>query len=153
YRYGNTVRQLANDPPAADVQPLRLEVKPAPGQNEVVLRLAARDIVPDGQGGRVVWQRPRFEAAGKPAPLPRDYAQFGPAYEIDYPSVFSESARYLAAVAETATDGRLAAPDLAKKHGLDADFLKRWIDLLALEAPSQDPARIGRPVPAVPLEL
>src|SRR5205807_8485675 len=95
YRYGNTVRQVANDPAASDTQPLRLAVKPAPGQNEVKLYLVKRHLFPDGKGDHAVWHRPRFEGAGKPPLLLRDYPQFGPAYEVDYPTVFAETVKYL----------------------------------------------------------
>src|SRR5204863_256385 len=79
-----------------------------------------------GPGGPVVWQRPRLEAPGKPPLLLRDSAQFGPAFEVDYPSVFADSDKYLAAAVEAANDKTLTADDLAKKHGIDAAFLKRW---------------------------
>ena len=155
YRYGATIRQLPNDPPSSFTQPLRLAVKPAPGQSDVVLYLVTRDTLPGGNGGHVVWHRPRFEAAGKPPLLLRDYAQFGPAYEIDYPSVFVDSSKYLAAVVEAADDRKLTAKDLAKKHGLDEAFLKKWIELLALESLTKkaDSETIGRVVPAVALDL
>ena len=59
-------RQVPLDPSVSKSVPLRLAVKPAPGQSEVTLYLAARDENgPDGQP--VVWSRPRFEAQGKPA--------------------------------------------------------------------------------------
>ncbi|MBY0523782.1 MAG: DUF1592 domain-containing protein [Gemmataceae bacterium] len=81
YRYGDT-RQLANDPVAADTQPVRLGLKPAAGQTEVVLYLVSRDLSPAGKGGHAVWQRPRFEKAGKAPLLLRDIAtEFGPVAE------------------------------------------------------------------------
>ena len=46
YRYGNTVREIANDPAAQATQPVRLAFKPAPGQSEVVLYLTALVIGP-----------------------------------------------------------------------------------------------------------
>jgi hypothetical protein len=125
----NPSRQVLADPPAAASVPLRVAVKPAPGQGEVVLRLSTRDL--GSGGGPVVWQRPRFEAAGKPALLLRDYAEFGPAFELDYPSAFAGTAKYLGAVIEAAGDDKLTAGELAKKHGLDAVFLKRWMEVLA----------------------
>jgi hypothetical protein len=145
----STSRQVPADPPAAESVPLRLAVKPAPGQTEVVLYLEARELVPNG-GGQVVWQRPRFEAAGKPPLLLRDYADFGVAFEIDYPSVFAGSSRYLAAAVEAANDRKLTPDDLAKKHGLDAAFLKRWVEVLAVEPFKKEEPKT---VPAVPLEL
>jgi hypothetical protein len=153
YRDGNTVRQVANDPATVESQTLRLALKPAPGQGEVVLYLAAGDLSAAGQGGSVVWHRPRFEAADKPALLLRDYAEFGPQYEVDYPAVFADTAKYLAAAVEAAGDRKPSADDLAKKHGLDAALARRWIDVLALtgQAPgAEDP---GKVVPAVALEL
>jgi hypothetical protein len=131
---GSTTRQVAADPAAADSVPIRVAVKPAPGQADVVLYLVAHELTPAAGALPVVWHRPRFEAAGKPALLLRDYAQFGPAYEVDYPSAFTGSAKYLTAVVEAANDRTRTPNDLAKKHGLDAAFLKRWIEVLAVES-------------------
>ena len=146
----STTRQLAADPPVAESVPLRLLVRPAPGQAEVVLYLVARDLTPAGNGP-VVWHRPRFEAPGKAPLLLRDYAQFGPAFEVNYPSVFAGCAKYLAAVVEAANDRTTALDDLAAKQHLDAALLKRWVEVLAVEPLKKDeePRTIG----AVPLEL
>ena len=143
-------RQVAVDPTAADSAALRLAVKPAPGQSEVVLYLAAQE---SGAGGSVVWQRPRFETPGKPALLLRDYADFGPAFEVDYPSAFATSAKYLAATIELANDKKLTPEEAAKKHALDAAFLKRFSEVLAVAPFASDPESIGRIVPAVELTL
>lgn len=146
-------RQVAVDPPAANVAPLRLPVKPTPGQSEVTLYLSVREA---GMGtGPVVWQRPRFEGAGKPALLLRDYADFGAAFEVDYPSAFANTAKYLAAAIEAANHRKLSPEELATKHGLDAAFLKRWIAVLGVEPFVKDtaPDAIGRVVPAVALTL
>jgi hypothetical protein len=145
----STTRQLPADPPAAGSVPLRFEVKPAPGQAEVVLYLDARELA--GGGGCVIWHRPRFEGPGKPALLLRDYAQFGPAFEIDYPSGFAGTAKYLAAVAETAQGPKLSPDGLAKRHGLDAPFLRRWAEALAVRPLRK--AEGPKTAPAVPLQL
>src|SRR5579871_378874 len=129
----NTARQVASDPAPTDVQPLRVAVKPAPGQSEVVLYLATHDVLPTG--GQVIWKRPRFEAPGKPPLLLRDYAQFGPTYEVNYSALFANSAKYLAASVEAAAESKPSVEDLAKQHGLDAALLNRWINVLALEPP------------------
>ena len=122
--YRAAARQIAVDPPATESQPLKLAVKPAPGQNEVVLYLTTHDAAPDGKAGLVVWHRPRFEAAGKPPLLLRDYGGFGPAFGVDYSSVFADTAKYLAATAEAAHDRTLSTENVAKKHGVDAALLK-----------------------------
>ncbi|MBN9121496.1 MAG: DUF1592 domain-containing protein, partial [Planctomycetes bacterium] len=143
-------RQVPVDPPAAGSVPLRVAVKPAPGQSAVTLYLTARET---GAGGPVVWSRPRFEAPGKPALLLSDYGTFGPAFEVDYPSVFTASAKYLAAAVELANDKKRIVGDVAGRHGLDAAFLKRWSEVLAIEPFERDAEAVGRMVPAVPLTL
>ncbi|HEV3256869.1 MAG TPA: DUF1592 domain-containing protein [Gemmataceae bacterium] len=156
YRYGNTVRQLANDPAVVESQTVRRQVKPAPGQNDVVLYLAARELTTGREKGYVLWQRPRFEGGGQPPLLLRDYARFGRQFELDYRALFADTARHLAAAVEAANDPKLGPEKLARKHGLDAALLKDWIDLLALEPPGKEsaqPTAIGRRVPAVPLKL
>jgi hypothetical protein len=145
----STSRQVAVDPPALESVPLRVTIKPVPGQAEVVLYLVTRELAPSG-GRQVVWHRPHFEAAGKPPLLLRDYAEFGPAYEVDYASLFADSARYLAAAIEAANDRGITADDLAKKHRLDGAFLKRWLEVLAVNPRSTTQPETA---PAVPLEL
>jgi hypothetical protein len=153
YRDGKTIRQEANDPAATEVQTLKVNLKPAPGQGEVVLYLAADELPAAKEGGYVVWRRPRFEGTGKPPLLLRDYAQFGPQYEVDYPAVFGDTAKYLAAAVEAAGDRKLSADDVAKKHGLDAALTRRWIDVLALSGQAPGAEDPGKVVTAVALEL
>lgn len=124
-------RAVPVDPQVLDSVPIKLAVKPTPGQSEAVLYLAAREF---GKAGPIVWQRPRFEAPGKPTLLLRDYPQFGPAFEIDYPTLFVDTAKYLAAALEAARQPRLLLDDLAKKHNLDAAYLRRWVAVLDLES-------------------
>jgi mono/diheme cytochrome c family protein len=143
-------RQVPVDPAVAESVTLRFAVKPAPGQSEVVLYLSAHQA---GAGGPVVWQRPRLEAAGKPALLLSEYEKFGPAFEVNYPSVFANSAKYLSTAVELANDKKLTLEAAAKANGLDAAFLKRWSEILAVEPFARDPEAIGRIVPAVELTL
>jgi len=145
----NPSRQIPFDSPAVESVPLRVTVKPSPGQAEVVLSLASRELMAAG-GGNIVWHRPRFEAAGKPPLLLRDYAEFGPAFEVDYPSVFEGSAKYLTAAVK-AIDHGASLEELAKKDSLDAAFLKRWVEVLALEALVKN--QTVKTVPAVPISL
>ncbi len=51
--------------------------------------------------------------------------------------MFGGSSKYLAAAVEAANDRRITPDALAKKHGLDAAFLKRWVEVLAVEPPQQ----------------
>jgi len=155
YRHGASPRQMPVDPVAGELQTVRFGVKPAPGQSEVVLRLRSRDLLAAEKPSAVVWQRARFEGAGKAPLLLRDYATFGPTFEVEYPTVFADSSKYLAAVLEAAHDRMQPLADLAKKHGLDAGLLKRWHDVLAIEVPGKpdENALTGRAVPPIKLEL
>lgn len=148
-------RQVPVDPPVSDSVTLSLAVKPAPGQSEVTLYLSVHET---GTGGPVVWVSPRVYMPGVPAHRPegfllRDYAEFGMRYELDFPSAFAHSAKYLAAVVELANDKALTPEDIAKKHDLHAGFLKRWSEVLAVEPYTKDLEAIGRIVPAVELTL
>jgi hypothetical protein len=154
YRNGDT-RQVANDLTIAESRTIRLPLKPAPGERDVVVYLSARDVFPAGKDGNVVWSRPRLEADKKPELLLRDYPKFGPAFEVDYAAVFADSAKYLGAVVEAANDKKLGVEDVAKKDGLDPARLKKWVDLLALaplDKSGAEPESAMREVPASKLE-
>ncbi len=142
-------RQVAVDPPAVASVPLRVAVKLLPGEREVVVSLLAEELA--ATKGNVVWERPRFEAPGKPPLLLKDYEAFGAAYELDYATAFVDAKKHLAAAVELANDKTLSVTDAAKKHGLDAAFLKRWVEVLAV-----DPLKPGdgpKTTPAVQLTL
>lgn len=136
-------RQVALDPAAVETLAIKLPVKPAPGQSEVVLYLAANEVAGTGP---IRWQRPRFEGPGRPTLLLRDYADFGPTFEVDYPSAFANAQKYLAAAVELAQDPKVTAEDVAKRHDLEPAFLKQWVKVVAL--PSRHPES-GRPVVAL----
>jgi hypothetical protein len=153
YRYGATTRQIASNPVAADTQPIKLGLKPAPGQREVVLRLASRELSLGGKAGRVVWQRPRFEGAGRSTLLLKDYAEFGSPYEVDHAVIFADVSKYLGAVMSLAHDKALSLEELAKRDQLDAALLQRWATLLALAPAKKEVVEATPSLPAAPLTL
>ena len=53
YVDGNTARQVPNDAAVIETQTLKLNLKPAPGQSEVVLYLTAQEIPGVGKDGHV----------------------------------------------------------------------------------------------------
>ncbi|MBT6153101.1 MAG: DUF1592 domain-containing protein [Planctomycetaceae bacterium] len=156
YRYGNTVREVPSDPTVSETQSIKFNVKPAPGQSEVVLYLMARELGAAAGEGHVVWHRPRFEGANLPALALRNYQRFGPQFEIDYAALFSHTEGYFAAAVEAANNPKLSVKGLTAKHRLDEVWLKRWIAVLAVKpfaknkTPTPEP---GRVVPAVALQL
>src|SRR5207245_8646543 len=102
---------------------------------------------------RVVWQRPRFEGAGKAPLLLEDYAHFGAAYEVDHSAVFADTATYLAAALAGAHDKKLSVKQLAQENKLDPALLKRWVTVLALDPLNKETVEAGKSVPAVTLDL
>jgi len=139
-------RQQPTDPSAVETLSIRLAHKPLPGQNEVVLYLSAHDLLATEPGAKVVWQRPRFEAAGKPPLLLADYSKYQHDYEVDYSSIFANTAKYLGAVATKIRNPETSLNVLAVTHSIDPSFLQRWYELLAM-----DVEKMGRVVPSVAL--
>lgn len=152
YRYGATTRQVGSDPAAAAVLPLRLEVKPDPGQDEVVVHLAARDLAGFPRDARVVWQRPRFEGSGPPLLL-KDYAALARSNEVAHADLFADTPKYLAAAVALTEKGAPSLADLAAKTRLNAALLQRWQLVLGLEPAGVTKTAQVRPIPALPLTL
>lgn len=74
YRYGNTIRQLPNVPGVVPTHQVKVQLKPAPGQKEIVLYLVSREFPATREGSFSVWRRPRLEGGGKAPLLLRDHA-------------------------------------------------------------------------------
>jgi len=146
--YVKEIWQEPSNPAIAESFAMKLKPKPAPGQNEIVLYLVAREAAGSKPGNHVVWQRPRFEGAKAQLLLLRDVASFAERYEAVTHAVLSATPKYLEAAALSAGAPKASVEELAAKHGLDAVVLKHWIDLLALAPPQDGPAK-----PAIPLQL
>ena len=156
YRHGNTGRQVANDPAASESQPVRITVKPAAGQSEVVLRLVTRDASSDGKGRYAVWHRPRFESAGKPILLLRDCERVGLAKERfgKHPTGKPAEEASLVVDANTVTEVRLPAAlfrdrEFVVEGKLDAAAGDRVVQFQVLTAPPGPDARWDGKSPVV----
>lgn len=157
YKGGDT-RKQPNEPTTGSGHRMSFGVKPAPGQRDVVLYLAATNFL--GSRGQIVWRRPRMERPGGPALLLRDYDQFGRKYEADPAAIFAAVPDYLDLVAAAAREnpaaGGTALGQLAEKRGLDPEFARRWSELLALGPAGQaatTAAPRARGLGVSPLEL
>ncbi|QVL33494.1 DUF1592 domain-containing protein [Telmatocola sphagniphila] len=146
----NLSRQHSNDPKVSETVLLKLAVKTSPGQSDVVINLIADSLSPEIPGD-VVWEKPRFEGAGKPTLLLKDYPNYAAQFEVDYTTLFADTEKYLRAVHTLANDPKNNLEDVAQKNGLDAAFLKRWVEVLSLEPASKTAA--VKSIPAVPLQL
>jgi Protein of unknown function (DUF1592)/Protein of unknown function (DUF1588)/Protein of unknown function (DUF1587)/Protein of unknown function (DUF1585)/Protein of unknown function (DUF1595)/Planctomycete cytochrome C len=151
----NYSRQIPQDAAVMKSHGIRLPITPKPRESDVFLRFIAEDLLPGKPDRRVVWQNPRFEGSGLPTLRLVDYATYGPSFEVDYPAIFGETAKYLAAVAEIVRNPNRTTTEIAKANALDEEFLKRWIRVLDLEPRKKaDPNEIpGRVVPVATLEL
>ena len=151
YRHGASSRQVPVNPPVLESHPLRVEFRPAPGQAEIVVYLHSTELVSSRGGRGVDWHQPRFEAPGKPILMLKDYAKFGPAYELDATAVFAHVEKYLAASCDLAFDGKLKLAEVARARSLDTALLKRWVALLSLDpkaaAGSDFPGKLVVPAP------
>jgi mono/diheme cytochrome c family protein len=149
--YMNPVWQVPARPTFVDSQTIKVPLKPAPNQKEVVLYLVARALTPGKEGTYVAWGRPRLEG-GRPAPLfLRDVARLAGQFEIDYQAIFAETGRYLRAAAPALRDRKLSTQALARQSGLDATLLGNWIKLLAAgPAAPAAPAPLERLATTVP---
>ncbi len=156
YRYGNSVRAVAKEPDVSEIQSIKVSLKPAPGQSQVVLYLVARELRAAASKGHVVWHAPRFEGNKLPTLALRDYQEFGPQFEIDYSKLFAHTEAYLSASVEAANNSKLSLNDLAAKRRLDEAWLKRWIAVLDVKPLTKQTKRVaesGRVVPAVTVQL
>jgi hypothetical protein len=155
YINGNNSRQAPNDALATKTR-LSANVKPEPGQDEVTLTLISHDRSPQAKAGSMMWVRPRFEkrtGEDKAPLLLRDYAQFGPAYELSFSDVFERTHKYLEAAIEAARHKELAVADIARTRNLNVALLNRWIELTALTPANASNGMPGKPVPFVKLSL
>ena len=148
--YVSAVRATAKDPAVAAGHTITVKLEPKPGQGEVTLYLIARDFSGGDSSGHVVWHRPRFEGKDLPTLALRDYQQFGPRFEIDYSKLFTGTQRYLSTAVEAVnTLPRPSVKELAAKHRLDEELLKRWMAVLDVKPLSTKPQPVEEPGRAV----
>lgn len=106
---------------------------PATATADLTCYLVASDCGDGNDRDHVVWQRPRFVAAGRPDLLLKDVRAVSAARTAHRARVLADTAKYLRAADDAlAAKGTADAAALAKKHGLDADALAGWLDVLGV---------------------
>ena len=79
----------------------------------------------------VVWQRPRLVAPGRPELLLRDVREVIRTLTDRRDQAFASTAKYLGAAEEaSAAEGRANTLELARKHDVDGETLRAWLDYL-----------------------
>ena len=119
--------------PLAARQEIRVKLPAAAGGDAVTLYLAAADAGDGNQHDFVVWEQPRLVAPGRPDLLLRDVRRSARQLAEYRQRVFAAAAKCLAAAEELKSAGAeqdVAA--LAERHGVAADVLKSWLDLLGI---------------------
>jgi len=154
--YRSLTRQIAKEIGVSESATVEFAITPEPGQDDVVLHLVARSLGETQESDHVVWDNPRFVGNDLPELKLRNYADFGPQYEVDYSNLFAGTSNYLTAAIEGANDPELSAKALAEKHRLDEEFLKHWLAVLETPSFGSDATaskQPGRVVPAIDWKL
>lgn len=132
-KVGGPKRWLEPVDPLVSRQDIRLPIPATPESSEVTISLAASDLGDGNQGDVVVWQQPRLVAPGRPDLLLRDVRPVTRNLIARRKDVLAKTSRYLAAADEAVTaQGKSNAADLAKKHAVDVDSLRAWLDYLGI---------------------
>ncbi len=103
---------------------------PATQTDEVTLYLVASDAGDGNEHDFVVWQEPKFVAAGKPELLLKDIRGATQNLAALRAELFADTAKYLLAVDEAGADGKADLAALAKKHAIEPTALAAWLSYL-----------------------
>lgn len=117
--------------PVVARQEIRLKLPPASDGEGVTLYLAAGDAGDGNEHDFVGFEQPRLVAPGRPDLLLRDVREATRQLAEHRQRVFAAAAKCLAAAEEAKSAGGDVAA-LAEKHGVAADVLQSWLDLLGI---------------------
>src|SRR5262249_38759769 len=107
----------------------------APDGEEITLALVAADAGDGNEHDFVVWQQPRLVMLGRPDLLLRDVGEVYRDLVARRERMFTNAAKYLRAADEAAAaQGKADLAELARKHGLELDALRAWLDYLGIGA-------------------
>lgn len=119
--------------PMSARQDVRYKLPTSANGQDVTVSLAAADAGDGNQHDYVIWQQPRLFAPGRPDLPLKDVRRVVQSLEAMRARVFADTSKYLGAAAEaTASQGTSDVAKLSEKHAVDADTLRRWLDLLGV---------------------
>ena len=114
-------------------QEVRFKIPASPNGEDVTLSLVASDAGDGNEHDFVVWQQPRLVAPGRPDLLLRDVREVTRELAARREQMLNRTAQFLTAAAEAAqAQGTADIAELAKKHGVEADGLRAWLDYLGI---------------------
>ena len=112
---------------------LKVKLAAAPDQKEITLYLVTSDAGDGRDSDFVIWDRPRFVAAGRPDLLLRDVRDVSRQLLARRDKLFASTVQCLAAAAEAGeSKDQLELGPLAQKHGVEPDVLAAWLDYLGI---------------------
>jgi hypothetical protein len=112
-----------------------------PGEAEIVLYLSATDAGDGGQDDRVIWERPRLVAPGRPEVLLRDLRQMATRMAQRRRQLAEQAEACLAAAHEAYAATNLPdVAELAARRGVDPIVLRSWLAYLGIGPAAADAA-------------
>ena len=132
-KVGGPKKWLEPVTPLIAKQEVRFKIPPSPDGEQVTLSLVASDAGDGNEHDFVVWQQPRLVAPGRPDLLLRDVREVTRDLAARRKRVFAVAAKSLDAATEAAAaQGKADVEELARKHGVEADALRAWLDYLGI---------------------
>jgi hypothetical protein len=132
--------------PLVSRQDLRLKL-PDSASGMVTVYLVAGDAGDGNEHDRVVWERPRLVAPGRPDLLLRDVPGVAGELAALRERAFGASAGCLDAAAEAeAAKGAVGLAELARRHGVEPTILAAWLDYLGVGTGGSTPVKIDTPL-------
>ncbi len=118
---------------------------PPDATGEIVLSLAADDAGDGNASDVVLWERPRFSAAGRPDLLLKDVGRVSAELAKSRQRHFAQQPSVWPQLPKRANPAELWKSNRSrKKHGVDADSLSAWLEYLGIG--TGGPASIGAPI-------
>lgn len=123
--------------PLAAQQELRWPLPAADQQPEAVIYLAAGDAGDGHEHDYVVWHQPRLVAPGRPELLLRDLPGLAATLTRRRAELIEAAPAALAAAAEAQKAPQIDVAALSEAHGIDAELLAPWLQLLGIGSPAR----------------
>lgn len=131
-KVGGPKRWLEPVSPLTARQELRLKLPATTTDQDVAVSFVAASVEPNKGPGTVIWERARLTAPGRPDMLLRDVPTAYCALVARRQRMFANAAQFLRAAAEAQAQDGANPADLARKHNLDAEELRAWLDYLGI---------------------
>jgi hypothetical protein len=114
-------------------QEVRFKIPVPADADEVTLALVTTDAGDGNEHDFVIWEKPRLVMPGRPDLFLSDVRQVTRDLAARRARIFARTSAYLKAADEAAAaQGKADAAELSKKHGVETDSLRAWLDYLGI---------------------